>query len=115
MLATYPDVFAGGSIGAGLAYRCAASLTQASTCQYGPVSKTPQQWGTLVRNASDRCGIRGAALALAIVVRLTSVRARNQRRAHDEWTNVPGVADPHRKAPRRRRRHRCGPANGSSC
>ncbi|MFD0851487.1 alpha/beta hydrolase family esterase, partial [Actinomadura adrarensis] len=45
MLAAYPDVFAAGSIGAGIAYRCATSLLQASGCQYGATSRTPQQWG----------------------------------------------------------------------
>lgn len=61
MLATYPDVFAAGSIGAGLAYRCATSLTQASSCQYGPTSRTPRQWGDLVRGAhpATRARTRG--------------------------------------------------------
>jgi poly(hydroxyalkanoate) depolymerase family esterase len=92
MLATYPDVFAGGSIGAGLAYRCAASLTQASTCQYGPVSKTPQQWGTLVRNAYS--GYSGPYPRVAIWQGLSdfTVVPANAAQLRDQWTNVRGVS-----------------------
>lgn len=49
MLATYPDVFAGGSINAGLPYKAATSLTNAFAAMGGNVNKTPQQWGNLVR------------------------------------------------------------------
>src|SRR4051812_13278708 len=45
MLATYPDVFAGGAIIAGLPYNCG------TICQYQPQNKTPAQWGDLVRAA----------------------------------------------------------------
>jgi len=51
MLATYPDVFAAGSVIAGLPYRCATSLSQASSCQYAPPDRSPAQWGDLVRAA----------------------------------------------------------------
>src|SRR5690349_11047471 len=51
MMATYPDVFAGGAVMAGGPYLCAASLTDTTSCQMGNVSHTPQQWGDLVRNA----------------------------------------------------------------
>ncbi|WP_329089448.1 extracellular catalytic domain type 1 short-chain-length polyhydroxyalkanoate depolymerase [Streptosporangium sp. NBC_01469] len=92
MLATYPDVFAGGSIGAGLAYRCAASLLQASTCQYGPVSKTPQQWGDLVRNAHS--GYSGPYPRVAIWQGLSdyTVVPANAAQLRDQWTNVRGVS-----------------------
>ena len=50
MLATYPDVFAAGSVIAGLPYRCATAVN-AFTCQYTGVDKTPAAWGDLVRNA----------------------------------------------------------------
>src|SRR5262249_54466757 len=49
MLATYPDVFAAGSIAAGLPYKCATSSSGTSACQYSGVDKTPAQWGDLVR------------------------------------------------------------------
>ncbi|WP_326822215.1 extracellular catalytic domain type 1 short-chain-length polyhydroxyalkanoate depolymerase [Streptosporangium sp. NBC_01756] len=92
MLATYPDVFAAGSVGAGLAYRCATSLTQASTCQYNATSKTPQQWGDLVRNAYS--GYSGPYPRVAVWQGLSdyTVRPANATQLRDQWTNVRGVS-----------------------
>jgi poly(hydroxyalkanoate) depolymerase family esterase len=92
MLATYPDAFAAGSIGAGLAYRCAASLIQASGCQYGATSKTPQQWGDLVRNAFS--GYSGPYPRVAIWQGQSdyTVVPANGRQLRDQWTNVRGVS-----------------------
>ncbi|GLW07070.1 feruloyl esterase [Microtetraspora sp. NBRC 13810] len=92
MLATYPDVFAAGSIGAGLAYRCAASLLQASGCQYGPTSKTPQQWGDLVRNAYT--GYSGPYPRVAIWQGQSdyTVTPANGTQLRDQWTNVRRVS-----------------------
>src|SRR4029079_16884284 len=51
MMATYPDVFAAGSVNSGGPYACATSLIDTTSCQQGRVSRTPAQWGNLVRNA----------------------------------------------------------------
>lgn len=92
MLAAYPDVFAAGSIGAGLAYRCAASLVQASSCQYGPTSRTPRQWGDLVRGAHP--GHAGAYPRVAIWQGQSdyTVVPANGRQLRDQWTDVRGVS-----------------------
>ncbi|MEN3537130.1 PHB depolymerase family esterase [Microbispora sp. ZYX-F-249] len=92
MLATYPDVFAAGSIAAGLAYRCASSLTEASGCQYGPASRTPQQWGDLVRNAYP--GYAGPYPRVAVWQGQSdyTVVPANGRQLRDQWTNVRGVS-----------------------
>ncbi|MFC7387099.1 extracellular catalytic domain type 1 short-chain-length polyhydroxyalkanoate depolymerase [Sphaerisporangium rhizosphaerae] len=92
MLATYPDVFAAGSIGAGLAYRCATSLTEASGCQYGATSKTPQQWGELVRGAYP--GYSGPYPRVAIWQGQSdyTVTPANGTQLRDQWTNVRGVS-----------------------
>ncbi|NJP88842.1 PHB depolymerase family esterase [Nonomuraea sp. FMUSA5-5] len=92
MLATYPDVFASGSIGAGLAYRCATSLTQASSCQYGPTSRTPRQWGDLVRAAHS--GYAGPYPRVAIWQGQSdyTVVPANGRQLRDQWTDVRGVS-----------------------
>ncbi|WP_329102718.1 PHB depolymerase family esterase [Micromonospora sp. NBC_01699] len=92
MLATYPDVFAAGSIAAGLPYRCATSQVNAYTCMYGPVSKTPQQWGDLVRAGySGYTGPRprvsiwhGRSDAVVVPANGTELR--------DQFTNVAGVS-----------------------
>ncbi|WP_327583638.1 PHB depolymerase family esterase [Nonomuraea sp. NBC_00507] len=92
MLATYPDVFAAGSIAAGLAYRCASSLTQASSCQYGPTSKTPQQWGDLVRNACAGCAGPYPRVAIWQGLSDYTVVPANGTQLRDQWTNVRGVS-----------------------
>src|SRR6202162_4836488 len=52
MLATYPEVFAGGAMMAGVPYSCATTLSQTFTCMRSSLPKTPKEWGDLVRGAS---------------------------------------------------------------
>ncbi len=91
MLATYPDVFAGGAVMAGLPYKCATSLVQATSCQYGPVNKTPAQWGDLVRNAAR--GFQGPWPVVSIWHGDADyiVRPVNQAEQVAQWTNVHGT------------------------
>jgi poly(hydroxyalkanoate) depolymerase family esterase len=49
MLAAYPERFRGGSVMAGLPYKCATDVSMASTCSNMP--RAPEQWGDLVRGA----------------------------------------------------------------
>lgn len=91
MLAAYPDVFAGGSVVAGLPYRCARSLSQASLCQYVPPDRPPGQWGDLVRAAFP--GYAGPRPRVAIwhgQADYTVVPA-NGRELRDQFTDVAGV------------------------
>jgi poly(3-hydroxybutyrate) depolymerase len=91
LLATYPDVFAAGSIVAGLPYRCATSLSQASLCQYVPPDRTPAQWGDLVRAAYP--GYSGARPRVAIWQGQSdySVAPANGRELRDQFTDTLGV------------------------
>lgn len=91
MLATYPDVFAGGAVMSGLAYKCATSLPQATTCQYSPVNKTPAHWGDLVRNAAR--GFKGPWPIVSIWHGDADyiVRPVNQAEQMAQWTNVHGI------------------------
>ena len=52
MLATYPEVFAGGAIIAGLPYGVAHTMQDALSAMYRGTSHDPQQLGGLVRHAS---------------------------------------------------------------
>lgn len=91
MLATYPEVFAGGAIIAGLPYRCATSQTEAtSQCMNPGKNLTPAQWGSLVRAASPHAGPwpkvsiwHGSADA--------TVTPINAAELVDQWTNVHGI------------------------
>lgn len=89
MLATYPDVFAAGSIAAGLPYKCATSSSGTSACQYSGVDKTPQQWGDLVR--AQHAGPY-PRVAIWQGQSDTTVVPRNGVELVDQWTNVRGVS-----------------------
>ncbi|HWT31249.1 MAG TPA: PHB depolymerase family esterase, partial [Propylenella sp.] len=56
MLATYPEVFAGGAIIAGLPYGAAANVQQALECMHKGVSRPAAEWGLSVRRASRHKG-----------------------------------------------------------
>jgi poly(hydroxyalkanoate) depolymerase family esterase len=56
MLATYPGLFAGGAIVGGLPFGVAANVREALEAMRAAPLKTPQQWGDLVRGASDHKG-----------------------------------------------------------
>jgi len=56
MLACYPEVFAGGAIIAGLPYGAATSVQQAYESMIQSPSRSPREWGDLVRNASSHRG-----------------------------------------------------------
>jgi poly(hydroxyalkanoate) depolymerase family esterase len=56
MLATYPDVFAAGAIIAGVAYGCAADVTEAFDCMGGRASSDGRELGARVRRASPHKG-----------------------------------------------------------
>src|SRR3954470_179573 len=51
LAATYPDVFAAVAVNSGGPYACATTQNDAFTCMNPGITKTPQQWGDLVRGA----------------------------------------------------------------
>ena len=56
MLATYPDVFAGGAILSGVPYRTAIGLQEAFESMFQGRSRSEREWGDLVRSASPHQG-----------------------------------------------------------
>lgn len=91
MLATYPDVFAGGAVIAGIPYRCATSVSSAFSCMNPGVDKTPTQWGDLVRAAYSYSGTR-PRVAVWHGTADTTVVPLNATELRDQWTNVLGVS-----------------------
>lgn len=91
MMATYPDVFAGGGVMSGLTYGCAMTITDANGCQMGNVMKTPQQWGALVRNAFP--GYTGPYPRLVAFHGSmdTTVAPADLQQSVDQWSNVLGI------------------------
>nr|WP_246812069.1 PHB depolymerase family esterase [Microvirga sp.] len=90
MLATYPEVFAAGAIIAGLPYRCATSVPEAFECMFQGQTRSAQEWGGLVRNASSHQGPwpkvsvwHGSADA--------TVKPMNAGEIIKQWTDVHGL------------------------
>jgi feruloyl esterase len=90
MLAAYPDVFAGGAIVAGLPYRCATSVPEAFECMFQGKTRSAEEWGDLVRDASPHKGPwpkvsvwHGSADA--------TVKPMNAGEIIKQWTNVHGL------------------------
>jgi poly(hydroxyalkanoate) depolymerase family esterase len=90
MLATYPDVFAGGAIIAGLPYGAANNVKQAFENMYQCPPRTPRAWGDLVRRASHHEGPwprvsvwHGGADATVIPPNATEIVK--------QWTDVHGL------------------------
>jgi poly(hydroxyalkanoate) depolymerase family esterase len=92
MLATWPERFAGGAIMSGLPYRCATSVSGAYSCQSPGVTKTPAQWGDLVRAAATYTGPRPRVQIWHGTTDSIVVPA-NQAESIKQWTNVFGTDD----------------------
>ncbi|WP_433529294.1 extracellular catalytic domain type 1 short-chain-length polyhydroxyalkanoate depolymerase [Micromonospora sp. CA-263727] len=92
MLATYPDVFAAGSVIAGIPYRCATGTVNAFSCMSPGVDKTPAQWGDLVRNAHPGYTGPRPRVALWHGTADYTVAVANATESRDQWTNVLGVS-----------------------
>jgi hypothetical protein len=91
MMATYPDVFAAGAVNAGGAYACATSLVETTSCQQGNVSRTPAQWGDLVRNAFPGHGGPFPRLIAFHGSSDATVAPANLQQQVDQWSNVLGI------------------------
>ncbi|NYZ13277.1 PHB depolymerase family esterase [Azospirillum sp. RWY-5-1] len=105
MLAVYPNWFAGGSLVAGVPYRCAAGatslfpggdVTNAFACMQGRVNRKPQDWGKLVRDIAAqrlRHSYDGPWPTVAIWHGTTdpTVAPTVSGELTEQWTNVHGV------------------------
>ena len=91
MLATYPDVFAGGAILAGVAYGCASDVGEAFSCMGGRAQSTPQELGRNVRLASGHEGPWPRVQVWQGSADHTVVPA-NADAIVQQWANVHGLA-----------------------
>jgi len=90
MLATYPEVFAGGAPIAGLAYGSAHDAREALGAMFQGVHNSPQVWGDQVRRAS---GYRGPWPKVSIWHgdADTTVRPDNGDAVAQQWADVHGL------------------------
>ena len=91
MMASYPEVFAAGAIMSGHPYGCATSYTQFVLCNLLGSSKTPQQWGDLIRSAYP--GYKGPYPRVSIWHGTldTTIRESNAGELVKQWTNANGI------------------------
>ena len=90
MLATYPDVFAGGAILAGIPHRCATTQSAAFSCMNPGSDLTPSQWGDKVRAASSHAG-PWPKVSIWHGDGDFTVRPMNLTESMQQWTNVHGI------------------------
>ena len=90
MLATYPDVFAGGAIVAGIPYRCGTGMTAAFSCMSPGKDFSPSTWGSKVRNASGHTG-PWPRVSIWHGSSDYTVNVLNATEEMEQWTNVHGT------------------------
>jgi feruloyl esterase len=90
MLATYPEVFVGGGIIAGLPFGAASGLRQVMHAMKKPQARTAQQWGDLVRSASSYRGPR-PTVSIWHGTADRTVAPANASALLSQWINVHGV------------------------
>jgi feruloyl esterase len=92
MLATYPEVFAGGGIIAGLPYGAASDVRHVMAAMKKPQPRTAQDWGDLVRSASAHRG-RWPTVSIWHGTHDGTVAVANAEALLSQWTNVHGVPE----------------------
>ena len=90
MLATYPDVFAGGAIIAGVAFDCGRGSAAAFDCMDPGVNLSPSQWGNKVRAATSHTG-PWPIVSIWHGSSDPTVKPGNAQEIIDQWTNVHGI------------------------
>jgi poly(hydroxyalkanoate) depolymerase family esterase len=91
MMATWPELFAGGAISAGIPYDCTTTFTQVTTCLSPGIDRTASDWGDRVRSAYP--GYSGPYPKVSVWhgANDTTVARRNQTELLEQWTDVHGI------------------------
>ena len=95
MLATYPEVFAGGAVLSGVPYRTADGMQEAFESIFQGRSRSAREWGDLVRQASPHQG-PWPKVSVWHGDADTAVKPSNADETLKQWTDVHGVdGQPH--------------------
>lgn len=95
LLGDYPDVFKAGAAYAGVPFGCFATTDGSlwnTQCANGQISKTPQQWGDLVRAADPGFSGTRPRMQLWHGTADTTLNYNNFGEEIKQWTNVLGVS-----------------------
>ena len=95
MLATYPELFAGGAIIAGLPYGAATSMPSAFEAMRHVRPRTAQEWGDLVREASPFTGVR-PTVQIWHGAADSTINVQSLEESTKQWANVLGLDSPPR-------------------
>ncbi|WP_207461763.1 PHB depolymerase family esterase [Azospirillum sp. SYSU D00513] len=90
MLATYPDLFAGGAIVAGLPFGSARNVAEAFEAMFQVRNHTGREWGDLVRSASGHKG-HWPRVSVWQGSADTTVRPGNADEIVKQWTDLHGL------------------------
>jgi poly(hydroxyalkanoate) depolymerase family esterase len=90
MLATYPELFAGGAIIGGLPFGVATNVREALDAMRAAPLKTPQQWGGLVRAASSHAG-PWPKISIWHGALDTTVNIANAQASAAQWADLKGL------------------------
>lgn len=90
MIATYPEVFAGGAVVAGLPYGSAANVQQAFEAMAGGRDHPAATWGDLVRSASSHRG-PWPKVSVWHGTSDTIVSPKNMEHSLKQWIDVHGL------------------------
>jgi poly(hydroxyalkanoate) depolymerase family esterase len=91
MLATYPEIFAGGAIVAGLPYGAAGNVRDALEAMRSAPLRTPRQWGDVVRGASDYQGL-WPRVSIWHGALDTTVNVNNAQASVAQWADLQGLS-----------------------
>jgi len=92
LLATYPEVFAGGAVIAGLPHGAAASVQDAFAAMAGSRDRPDAEWGDLVRSASGHAG-PWPAVSVWHGGADRTVAPANGEAVVRQWLDVHGIGD----------------------
>ncbi len=90
LLATYPDVFAGGAVLAGVPYRTAKGLQEGLESIFQGRPRAPGEWGDLVRAASTHAG-PWPKISVWHGDADTAVKPVNAEEIIKQWTDLHGL------------------------
>lgn len=91
MLATYPELFAGGAIIAGLPYGAAHNVRDALESMRSAPLRTPEQWGDQVRAASEHKG-PWPSISIWHGGLDTTVNINNAQASVAQWADLHGLS-----------------------
>lgn len=94
LLGDYPDVFKAGAAFMGVPFGCFATTDGSSwnsACANGQITKTPQQWGDLVRAAYPGYGGARPRMQVWHGTEDSTLRYPNFQEEIKQWTNVHGL------------------------